>query len=403
MTDHEDFASLLGEFEKQQNGVEWREPGIGDPVSGRVVSIQDDWIFLDLGGKAEGMLEITEVTDSDGNLTVAVGDTVPTLVSGKENESGRLILGQRHARKVHGSEELRRAFEQQIPVEGRILAETKGGVEVDIAGERAFCPASQIDTTYIEDLGSLIDQRMSFRITRFEEGRRINMVVSRRVLLEEERLAQATETRARLKPDAVLKGTVTSIKPFGAFVDLGGVEGMIHISEIAYGRLENPGEILSVGQSVEVAVLSIEATDNPRHPERIALSLRALEKDPWSEIETRYSVGDLVSGKVSRLQPFGAFVEIAPGIDGLIHISELGANHRISHPQEVVKVGEQVAATILSIDPDKRRIQLSLDQNHSTATSPPTPVEHNAASSEPARHGFSNLGDILRATLNKKT
>ncbi len=402
MADQEDFASLLGEYEQEHSGPSQGEPRIGDKVSGIVVSIQDEFLFVDLGGKREGLLERQEATDSDGNLKVGIGDSISTLVSGIDQESGRPILGQRHGRRVHGSDELRAAFEQQIPVEGRIVGETKGGVEVEISGERAFCPASQIDIAFVEDLDQFKDQRLDFRITRFEGGRHINMVVSRRVLLEEEQRALALETRARLEVGAVMKGKVTSLKPFGAFIDLGGIEGMVHISEMAYGRVEKPEDLLSLGQPVEVSVLRIEESDNPRQPERIALSLRALEKDPWQDIHNKYAAGVSIQGTVSRLQPFGAFIELEPGIDGLAHISELGAERRISHPQEVVRVGDRVEATILAVDAEKKRISLSLDTSRATEHATPSVANNSVNENTPSRQGYSNLGDILRESLKKQ-
>jgi len=399
MTDHEDFASLLGEFEKEHAGTIQQEPKVGDKVRGTGVSIQGDSVFVDLGAKTEGMVEAEELTDADGNLSVGIGDAIEIAVSGKDEDTGTLLLGTRHARHVRGSAGLRQAFEQKIPVEGRVTGVIKGGVEVEISGERAFCPASQIDIHYVDELENLVGEKLAFRITKFEGGKHINLVVSRRALLEEEQRALAIETRAQLEVGAVMNGTVTSIKDFGAFIDLGGVEGMVHISELSFGRVEHPKDILTVGQPVEVAVLRIEKTDNPKHPERIALSIRSLEKDPWQDVLNQYPVGTLVQGTVSRVQPFGAFVELAPGVDGLVHISELGVGRRISHPQEVVSVGDKVQATVLSVDMEKHRIGLSLDAKRTSeeGASPDITAEY-----KQPKQSFGTLGDLLRESMNKK-
>jgi small subunit ribosomal protein S1 len=399
MSEKEDFASLFGEFERRQGGTGKNEPEVGDKVSGTVISIRDDGVYIDLGGKTEGLAELDELTDDEGRLKVAVGDRVELAVSGKDAATGMLVLGARHARRMHGSEGLRRAFEERLPVEGHVTGTTKGGIEVELSGVRGFCPASQIDIQYVEDLERFVGERLAFRITKFEEGRHINLVLSRRALLEEEREVQAAETRARLEVGAVLQGRVSSLKDFGAFVDLGGVEGMIHISELAFGRVKHPQDVLSVGQQVEVSVLRIEPSGNPRRPEKIALSIRALEKDPWRDVVTDYPMGARVEGVVSRLQPFGAFIELAPGVDGLAHISELGAGRRITHPQEVVSVGDKVVATVLGVDTEKRRIALSLDDKRQQAeTAEPEPK---AADYAKPKGGFGTLGDLLKESMEK--
>ena len=400
MTGNEDFASLFGEFEKKQGMTSKKEPRTGDKVIGTVVSIQSDNIFIDLGSKTEGIVEREELTDDEGNLTVEVGDSIEIVVSGKDESSGTLMLGSRHARRMHGIDELRQAFDDQHPVEGRVTGTIKGGLEVEMSSLRAFCTASQIDINYVEDLEVFIGERLAFLITKVEGGRHPNLVVSRRALLEEEQQAQAMETRAHLEVGAVMQGKVSSLKEFGAFIDLGGVEGMIHISELAFGRVEHPQDILSVGQQVEVSVLRIEKTDSPRHPERIALSIRALERDPWRDVLTDYPVGTQVQGTVSRVQPFGAFIELAPGIDGLAHISELEAGRRINHPQEVVSVGDQVQARVLSVDMEKHRIGLSLDKKHEGEESARSEV--NVADYVKPKWSPGTLGDLLKESRKKQ-
>ena len=400
MSDKDDFASLFGEFEKKQGAARKQVPKVGDKVTGTVVSIQDARLFVDLGSKTEGMVEREELTDVDGNLTVAVGDSVEILVSGIDSATGMLLLGTQHARQMHGTDGLRQAYEEQLTVDGRVTGITKGGLEVELSGVRGFCPASQIDIHFVEDLERFIGEKLAFRITKFEAGRHVNLVVSRRALLEEEQRALATETRAHLEVGAVLKGRVASLKEFGAFIDLGGVEGMVHISELAFGRIAHPKDLLSVGQEVEVSVLRIEKSDNPRHPEKIALSIRALERNPWRDALIDYPVGAQVEGSVNRLQPFGAFIELAPGIDGLAHISELGAGRRINHPQELLRVGDKVHATVLSVDPDMCRIGLSLDPKRQTDEEA-IPAPNMAEYTNP-KQSFGTLGDLIRESMKKE-
>ncbi len=399
MSDTEDFATLFSQFEKGRAGAARREPKVGDTVSGKVLSVQGESVFIDLGAKTEGVVDTAELTGEDGELNVAVGDTIEIVVSGKDQDTGTLLLGTQHARRMHGIEGLRQAFDEQLPVEAHVTGTTKGGLEVEMSGVRAFCPASQIDNSFVEDLETFVGQRLAFRITKFEGGRRANLVVSRRVLLEEQQRAKAVETRANLEVGAVLQGRVSSLKDFGAFIDLGGVEGMVHVSELAFGRVKHPQEVLTLGQQVEVVVLRIEQTDNPRQSERIALSIRALEKDPWMDVQVEYPVGCQVSGTVNRLQPFGAFVELAPGVDGLVHISELGVGRRINHPEEVLKVGAQVRVTVLSIDPEKKRIGLSLDQERQDVddNKPNVAVEYGKP-----KQSFGTLGDLLKESLDRK-
>lgn len=399
MTEQEDFASLFTKFERTTARKTRQEPKVGDKVRGTIVSIQGDRAFVDIGLKTEGVVDVGELRDENGHLSLDIGDSIEMLVSGKEAETGTLLLGAQHARRLRGREGLQQAYEQQLPVEGLITGTTKGGLEVEISGERGFCPASQIDVAFIEDMSTFVGQRLAFRITKLEGGRSLNLVLSRRALLEEAQRLAAAATRARLEVGAVMQGRVTAIKDFGAFVDLGGVEGMVHISELAFGRVTHPKDLLTLGQMVEAVVLRIDKTDNPKQPERIALSIRALEKDPWEEVAERFSVGALVSGTVSRLQSFGVFVELAPGIDGLVHISELGAGRRIQHPQEVVKVGETLQATVLGVDKEKRRISLSLDSKKQHLDLPKPEEVANYTKPKP---GFGTLGDLLKEQLSKK-
>jgi small subunit ribosomal protein S1 len=394
-----DFEALLGEFEREHAGPARAAPRVGDRVRGRVLSIGPERAFVDLGGKSEGVIDVAELSDAEGHLRVGVGDPVEAVVVSEDEQSGTLVLGTGAGQRFHDTAELESAFQHQLPVEGLVTGITKGGVVVQVAGQRAFCPASQVSNRFVEDLEGLVGQRLAFRITRFQGGRHVNLVLSRRALLEEEEQARAAETRARLEVGAVLHGTVTSLKDYGAFVDLGGVEGMVHVSQIAYGRVTRPQDVLTVGQPVDVQVLRIEQTGNPKQPERIALSIRALADDPWQVVEDRFPAGSRVQGTVTRLQPFGAFVEITPGIEGLVHVSELGAGRRVTHPHEVLNPGDRVDATVLAVDKARRRVSLSLDASRAVEA---VEVASRAPATEKSpEERIGSFGELLRETLSK--
>jgi len=386
----EDFASMFADSERDKPKT--KRPKVGDLVKGKIVNIGKDAVFVDLGGKAEGQLERAQVSDSEDKLLVKLGDVVEARVVA--DSGGVLSLRTKLSRGPQASAELAQAQELGLPVEGLVTEVIKGGLSVDVAGVRGFCPASQIDNRFVEDLAPFVGQKLTFRITRYEAR---NLVLSRRALIEEEQEKLAGETRKRLVPGAVLRGKVVGFKPFGAFVDIGGIEGMLHVSELGFSRVEKPEDVLSLGQEIDVAVLKIEpAEPGAKKPgDRISLSLKALANDPWRDSTAKFSEGSRVTGTVTRLQPFGAFVEIAPGVEGLVHISELGAARRINHPKEVVSVGQQVEASVLAIDHDKRRISLSL------ASSKDGSAEDIAAAPR-APHKLGTLGDLLARKSSPK-
>lgn len=376
-TQNQDFAQALAEFEHEGGGtVEQRkDPAVGDKVQGRIVSITDDNVFVDVGAKAEGVIEAAQLKDAEGNLTVNVGDTVDVVVSAIDPETGSLVLrrkaaggrrGGGHQQQQEIAAELRQAFESGLPVEGMVTAVNKGGVEVQVTGMRAFCPHSQLDLRYVQDTEQFIGQRLTFRITRLEEGRgRPNIILSRRAVLEEEAEKKAAEARERIAVGTVVRGKVTSLTSYGAFIDLGGIEGMLHVSEIGYSRLAHPKEVLSVGDEVEVQVIKIEKGKDGR--DRISLSRRSLEQDPWKDVADRFNVGTELTGRVMRLETFGAFVEIAPGVEGLVHISEMGAGRRLQHSREAAQLGQDVRVKVLSVDPERRRISLTMGDGASSS------------------------------------
>lgn len=396
---NEDFGALLDQFEREQPSGGRREvPKIGDTVRGRVVSVGSEAVFVALGAKAEAMMELNQVMDEQGEVRVSVGDTIEARVVEMRGDTAVLRMAMGTSRGPEAKAELVQAQAHGIPVEGLVTAVIKGGVEVQVAGMRAFCPISQLDDKFVQDPALFVGQRLTFRITRYEFDRKNpNLVLSRRVLLEEENKIRAAETRASLREGAVVTGKVTSIKPYGAFVDLGGLEGMIHVSELGFARVENPADVLAEGQQVEVQVLRMEMTGDAKRPERIALSLKALAHDPWEEVEQRFPEGTKVRGKVARLQQFGAFVEVLPGIEGLVHISQLGAGRHLQHPREVVRVGDEVEVTVLGVDRARRRISLSIV---------PAEAEHEANAEDMAQHTTKSPAPAKLGTfadlLNKK-
>jgi small subunit ribosomal protein S1 len=398
MADNEDFSALLNEFEREHPGQGSKLPQVGERVRGRIVSIGSELAFVDLGVKAEAVIDIAELTDAEGHLP-QVGDAIESVVLSRDDLTGTLTLGGGHGRAVHDAAGLEQAFSNGIPVEGTVTAVTKGGLEVQVAGVRGFCPASQVDNRFVDDLEGFVGQKLSFRITKFEGGRRPNLVLSRRALLEEEARRQAEELRTRLEVGLVLKGKVTSVKDYGAFVDLGGLEGMVHVSELAYGRGTRPQDVLSPGQDVEVAVLRIEKSDNPAKGERIALSIRALAADPWQDADQRFPVGTAVKGTVTRLQPFGAFVEVEPGLEALVPVSELGTGRRVTHPKEVLNPGDAIEATVIAVDTARRRLTLSLD---AAAHTEAADVEAWRSKAQPkAQESMGSFGELLRESMNK--
>ncbi len=327
----------------------------GEKVTGKVAKISKDTIFVDLGGKSEGIADLQEFLDKEGHLTVAQGDRVEMRVA-SVRDGIHLTKGM----KVQGADALdmlRDAKENVIPVEGKVSAVVKGGFEVTLSGIRAFCPLSQIDLAFCEKPEEHVGARYPFRIMEIKE-RGKNIIVSRRVLLDEERAKRSKETLARLKPDLACEGKVTKLTDFGAFVDLGGIEGMVHISEISHGRINRPSEILKPGQQVKVKVMKIES-DKESRP-KISLSIKALEPDAWDK-GLGFEEGEIIRGKVSRLTDFGAFVEVAPGVDGLVHISEI-SYERVSHPGKVLKEGEEVDVLVMGIDREARRVSLSIKE-----------------------------------------
>lgn len=366
--ENKDFAQVLAEFE-QEAPAKTEDPAVGEKVSGQILSIGEESVFVDLGAKSEGTIPVAELKDAEGNVTVNVGDRIEATVTGTDPESGALTLRKKaggKGKKVAAEvvPEIRQAFESGLPLEGTVTGLNKGGAEVQVYGMRAFCPLSQLDLRYVADPQQYVGQKLTFKVARLEEGNRggrgPNIVLSRRALLEEEQQSRAAETREKLQVGAVLRGKVTSLTSYGAFIDLGGIEGMLHVSEIGHARTAHPQDVLSIGEEVEVQVIKIEKGKDEKRPERISLSRRSLERDPWKDASERFSEGTVATGRVMRLESFGAFVEIAPGVEGLVHISEMGAGRRLNHARDAVQLGQDVTVKVLGVDTGKRRISLSI-------------------------------------------
>ena len=374
-----DFAALFAESEQQKPG----KLRVGQKISARVAHLGAEVAFLDLGGKGEGIIDLRELRNEKGDLLVHAGETLEGYVLSVTE--GNVVVT-RSVPKGAGREMLHQALDSKIPIEGLVTGQNKGGLEVDLGGMRGFVPASQVDIRFVEDQSQFVGQRLKFRVAEIRGG---NAILSRRALLEEERAAQAAELRKRLEVGAQLEGTVTSVRDFGAFVDLGGLEGLVHVSELSHARVAHAQDVVQPGQRVKVQVLRIEKDDKLH--EKIALSLRALEQDPWDAARPQLKEGARLQGKVARLQPFGAFVELFPGVDGLVHVSALSDRH-LQHPREVVKEGETIWVQVESVDDAQRRIALRrIGEEEAQAPAGPRPEKEKRA----------RVGDVIDATVDK--
>ncbi len=400
--DEEDFATLLAASEGK--GPRERRLVAGDVVRGRVIAVGATSAFVAVGGKAEATIDLGEFRDpASGSVALHEGDEIEATVVDDGTRSGSIVLKRVAGRGGHVPGELEQAFAHGIAVEGVVTGENKGGYDVQIGSVRAFCPGSQIDRRRTEGT-AYIGQRLRFRITKLEAGGR-NVVVSRRQLLEEEAARQAATTWGELRLGAVVSGTVTSLRDFGAFVDLGGIDGLIHLSELGHARASHPSEVLQVGQRVEAQVVKLDPDPHGGRG-RVGLSLRALAPDPWATAAERFPPGAAVSGTVRRLEAFGAFVELAPGVDGLVHVSRLALDRRVAHPRQIVAIGDVVQVTVVEVDTAKRRIGLSMVERARQAKEAAEAEEQRdtekvlAASSEKASLG--TLADLLSKSRTPK-
>jgi small subunit ribosomal protein S1 len=344
-----EFARLLASGGRI---ADWKP---GDRVRGTVVSITEDAVLVDIGAKSEAWMDPREFRDDDGAPTIKVGQDVEGQVLSTSGDAIRLSHGAVRAHQL--SEMLQQAAETGLPVQGKVTGFNDGGLEVRIGSRRAFCPRSQIDLHFSnEPMDGHVGQTYDFLVTRFDPtGRKI--VVSRRAILEREARGKAEETRKSLVEGAEFTGVVRKLMDFGVFVDVGGVDGLVHVSEVSWSRIEHPKDALKEGQEVRVRVLKVDPAKD-----RVSLSIRQAGEDPWSQLGSTFEQGKSYSGRITRLQPFGAFVELAPGLEGLVHVSEIDWNRRIVHPQDVLKVGDEATVLILEADRKKKRLALSIKQ-----------------------------------------
>lgn len=356
-----DFAQALAEFDREQGASSRTDPTVGDKVRARIVSIGDEQCFVDFGGRSEGVLETRALRNEDGSLRYVVGDSLDLFVIHVQDQI--TLAPSLKADPSVAKSQIREAQRDGVPVVGKVVAMNAGGLEIDVSGVRGFCPFSQIESSYCADPSIFVGKSLSFLVTEMTEERG-NVVLSRRALLKREEEEAARELLKKLRPGQDLEGTVARLESFGAFVNLGGVDGLVHVSEIRHERTEHPAEALKSGEKVRVRVLKIDEGKDGKP--RIALSIKASAPDPWEEVEERFWQGRRVHGLVVRLTDFGAFVNIAPGIDGLVHVSE-AALQPVAHVKEVFTPQQEVEAVILSVDRERKRISLSVREALATS------------------------------------
>ena len=327
----------------------------GDLVSGEVVKVERDEVLLDIGYKSEGVIPARELSirkDADPSEIVKVGDHIEALVLQKEDKDGRLILSKKRAEYERAWVKVEEKFTSGENVEGEVIEVVKGGLILDI-GLRGFLPASLVDLRRVKDLTTYMGNRLEARVIEMDRNRN-NVVLSRRVVLEEGRKHERQDILVKLAKGQILKGNVSSIVDFGAFVDLGGIDGLVHISELSWSHVNHPSEVVAVGDPVEVMVLDVDMSR-----ERISLGLKQTQDDPWKQLVKNFPIGTIVEGKVTKLVPFGSFVEIGDGVEGLVHISEMAKGH-VEKPEDVVAVGDSVHVRVMDVDTERRRISLSI-------------------------------------------
>lgn len=342
----ESFEELLKDYE--QGGFELKR---NDVVEGTIVQVNPDSVVVDVGYKSEGVIPLKEFADESGEINVNVGDVYDVLFGGGESDSGLIVLSKEKADR----QKIWNSLEEGAVVEGRIVSRIKGGLSVDI-GVTAFLPGSQVDLRPVRNLDKVIGESFDFKIIKLNK-RRGNIVLSRRVLLEAEREGQRNDTLETLAEDQVIDGVVKNLTDYGAFIDLGGIDGLLHITDMSWGRVKHPSDILAVGDKIQVKVLKFD-----REKERVSLGLKQTTPDPWLDVANKYPVESKVTGKVVSLTDYGAFIELEEGVEGLIHVSEMSWTKRVKHPNKVLSIGDEVESIVLALDVANRRISLGLKQ-----------------------------------------
>jgi small subunit ribosomal protein S1 len=347
-----DFSALLENYEREQAASKQE----GEIVRGTVVGVSDKYVMVDIGYKSEGVVAREEFVDRSGNLTVKPGDEVDVLIKSLENQDGYAILSRAAAVQVQSWEKLRRAHQNHETITGRVTERIKGGLKVDLEGIAAFLPGSQVDVRPVRNLETFMNQDIEVRVIKLNR-KRGNVVVSRKAVLEEEATHKKSETLAHIEEGVIMEGVVKNITDYGAFIDLGGIDGLLHIIDMSWGRIQSPGDILKVSDTVQVKVLKFD-----RDKERISLGYKQLMPDPWQSVAERYPKGSRVRGKVVSLTDYGAFIEIEPGVEGLVHVTEMTWSKRLKHPSKLLSIGQEVEAVVLEVDSHNRRISLGIKQ-----------------------------------------
>lgn len=342
----ESFEELLKDYE--QGGFELKR---NDVVEGTIVQVNPDSVVVDVGYKSEGVIPLREFADEKGEINVKVGDVYDVLFGGGESDSGLIVLSKEKADR----QKIWNSLEEDAVVEGRILSRIKGGLSVDI-GVNAFLPGSQVDLRPVRNLDKVIGQTFDFKIIKLNK-RRGNIVLSRRVLLETERESHRSNTLKTLEENQVVEGIVKNLTDYGAFIDLGGIDGLLHITDMSWGRVKHPSDILAVGDKINVKVLKFD-----KEKERVSLGLKQIAPDPWLDVASKYPIEAKVTGKVVSLTDYGAFIELEEGVEGLIHVSEMSWTKRVKHPNKVLAIGDDVESVVLALDTENRRISLGLKQ-----------------------------------------
>ena len=348
--DDEEYERLLDMYD-----VSFKNFAEGEVVRGVVLQVSDTEVIVDVGYKSEGIIPVEEFRDEAGQINVKPGDTVDVLLEKTEDKEGYVVLSKEKAEKMKVWDEVERAYQERRVVTGRVIERVKGGLAVDI-GVRAFLPGSQVDVRPVRNLDSLKGQELRMRVIKVNK-KRGNIVLSRKAVLEEENAERKRDTLDMLEEGKVLMGTVKNITDYGAFVDLGGIDGLLHITDISWGRINHPSEVLNVGDEIKVTVLKFD-----RETERVSLGYKQLKADPWTTATLKYPVAARVKGKVVSLTDYGAFVELEEGVEGLIHVSEMSWSKKVKHPSKVLTVAQEVECAVLGIDQEAHRISLGLKQ-----------------------------------------
>jgi small subunit ribosomal protein S1 len=349
----EDFAAALESFEQEQAELAANEDRV---LKGTVVSINSNYLVVDIGLKSEGVVPLEEAKDHDGNVKFQPGDAIDVMVEKGHTEEGYVNLSYQKAQRLHVWDEIEKAHNDKASVKARVIDRIKGGLTVDILGARAFLPGSQVDVRPVRNLDALKGQDLEVRVIKVNK-KRGNIVVSRKQILDEEVTAKRDVTMGHLEENAVLTGTVKNLTDYGAFVDLGGIDGLLHITDMSWGRLTHPRDLVNVGDQIQVKILKFD-----RDKQRVSLGFKQLTPDPWLDASERYPIGARVHGRVISVTDYGAFVELEQGIEGLVHVSEMTWSKRMKHPSKLVNVGDQVEAVVLNVNPQERRISLGLKQ-----------------------------------------